>query len=442
MPENNNGPLLQPSFLRKKIHFILTLAVIATVLLSWYNFNSYCIFLLVFCRLIDGSPLRAVKNAFTNKYFLAFLGVFLIEAASLLHTHNYPIAWRNIEEKGTLVAIPFVLCAGPFTDAAGRKRLLSAFTVLLFAICTFCLIRAFFNYGETKSPAVFFYHALSGAVKLNAVFFSGYVFCSMLFLLSTGLDLGITLSRVTLKILRFALLLFFMGMMVLLSSKLLLVLLAIAGASFMLKKPARGASSWLVICLGSVAIVLAGLIMFTDNPVKSRYEDIMHGDPALYKQNKLSPETAFNGVSLRLLIWRNAGKILKEQKAWLFGVSAGDSQDLLNQKYLDAGMYTGVPGTHNRGFLGYNFHNQYIEILVQSGIVGLLVYLIGSGLMVELAIKKNTSEAWFTVLLVLLLCMTESMLEMQQSEFFSVFFPLLLIYSPARRKGGAVTQGQ
>jgi len=46
---------------------------------------------------------------------------------------------------------------------------------------------------------------------------------------------------------------------------------------------------------------------------------------------------------LRLIEWHFALEILNENHAWIQGVSPGDSQDLLNKKYIAAEMYTGDP---------------------------------------------------------------------------------------------------
>jgi O-antigen ligase len=131
----------------------------------------------------------------------------------------------------------------------------------------------------------------------------------------------------------------------------------------------------------------------------------------------------FDGVSLRLVMWQYAFDILHERKAWLFGVSAGDSQELLDQKYLDAGM--------SEGYLGYNFHNQYIEVLVRSGLFGAAVFMAGIILLIGLVRAAATPTAAFTLAMILVLFLTESALEMQHTLFLFAFFPIL-IASPQR----------
>ena len=132
------------------------------------------------------------------------------------------------------------------------------------------------------------------------------------------------------------------------------------------------------------------------------------------------PEAAhsrFDGLCLRLFMWQYAFEILQEHRAWVFGVSAGDSQELLDQKYLDAGM--------SQGYLGYNFHNEYIEVLVRSGSFGAGIFMICVVWLFGAARSATTPTAGFIVAMVLLLFLTESALEMQHTLFLFAFFPIL-----------------
>ena len=418
MPESTVHPSGPAYFLRNKISYYLTLVVIATTLFSWFNINSVCIMLLLLCRLLDGSPVTSIRTAFNNKYFLAYFSIFALEVIGLVYTHDFLRAWKHMESKATLAAIPFILCAGPFTDKAGRRRLMSAYCYLLFFTCLYCLCIAVRHYNLDKDASFFFYHALTDPISFNAVFFSGYVVVALLFLLSHPLTPVQGLSASTLRVIRIGMIGFFTGMMVLLASKLLLALLGIILVSFLAGKYKLGWNPRPLLAMGLVILIGAGTLISTDNPITRRYKEISEGDIGLYKKSNLPPETVFNGVSLRLLIWKYSYEILNDQKAWVFGVTGGDSQDLLDDKYTAAGI--------SKGFLGYNFQNQYIEEVVRSGLVGLGIFLVACGTLIGMAKAVGSREAWFTVIMVLILYMTESMLEMQHSTFFSCFFPLLL----------------
>jgi O-antigen ligase len=381
----------------KKLHFYLTLAVIATTLLSWFNINSYLIILLLLCRLLDGNPRMALKTAFANKAFLAYLSIFLLEVAGLFYNHHFFVAWHQMESKATLFAIPFIICAGPFTDDAGYRRLLSAYCLLLSGICLYCLSMAVVEYHWQHDLNVFFYHQLTSAVSVNAVFFSGYVLVAIIFLLFSP-------KPVIGQRLRIALLVFFTIMMVLLSSRLLLVLLAVIFGFWFAGRQRSKMKSGQLIGLVLLIFLGIGLLAFTDNPLSRRCKEF---------------SADLNGVTFRHLLLRFAFDILNERQAWAFGVSAGDSQELLDQKYMASGM--------SQGYLGYNFHNEFVEVLVRSGIVGCGIFMLAVLTLIRQARSASTPEVGFTVAMVLLLFLTESTLEMQHTLFLSSFFPMLAL---------------
>jgi O-antigen ligase len=151
-------------------------------------------------------------------------------------------------------------------------------------------------------------------------------------------------------------------------------------------------------------------------------------------QNTFTNTTIFNGASIRLLQWKYANEIMREHKAWVLGVTAGDSQDLLNDKYRQANLFMGVPHTRQRGFTDYNFHNQYIETTVRSGLLGLAILLYCCWLMIVLVEKRRTAETAFTVLTLLSISTTQSFLTLQHGVFAFAFMPLLLMYSPRGRQ--------
>jgi O-antigen ligase len=394
------------SFLRNPFYYFLVLAVIATTLFSWFNLNSYLIILLLICRLTDGSPRAALRTAFSNLFFWAFAIIFLIELAGLLYTHNLSVAWKQMESKATLVAIPFILLAGPFTDDNGYRKLLTAYCWLLAAVCVYCLSKAAVEYHWRHDIGVFFYHDLTSAAGVNAVFFSGYVLIAILYLLFTADGRS-----------RIVPILFFTGIMVLLSSRLLLLLLAIVFIVFAIRRRFSGMkraarySFALLIALG------LGTLAFTNNPFSRRYQELTPGRITGSIHAAAISDASANGISLRLFMWRSAFQILNEQHAWAFGVTGGDSQASLDLKYLDAGLY--------QGYLGYNFHNEYIEVLVHSGLVGFALFMLAIAALIGMTRLTGTLPALFTTCLILLLYATESTLEMQHGLFLSSFFPLL-----------------
>ena len=400
-PEAIVVPLQRPFFLRRNLHFYLLLAVIGTTLVSWFNINSCLILLLVTCRLLDGRPVDAIRTAFSNGWFLAWFSIFLLEAAGLLHTHDLYAAWKHVESKATLVAIPGILCAGPFADRDGFRRLGFAYCLLLAGLCSICVGAALWAYAWTGDPSVFFYHSLTSVLDSNAVFFSGYVLMALLILLAEPFPAGK---------MRVGLILFFVGMMVLLASKLLLAILTVILGVYLVKHYKIMAGRRRLAVPALLAFISIGMLAFNGNPVRDRYSDLVVKE--------------VNGISFRLFVWRSAGEILDERHAWIFGVSAGDSRDQLNAKYRSAGF--------GEGYTGYDCQDEYVEVLLRSGITGLFVLLAAMAMLIALVRRKGTTEAWAAIVTILLLSITESMFEMQQAAFLSCFMPLYFGLAPIR----------
>jgi O-antigen ligase len=418
-------------FLRKPFYFGVTVAVLVTTIFSWFNLNSWCIILFAACGLFNGNPLSNIKSAFSNKYFLGFFAYFLTELLGMLHTHNQHAGWNIVSKEATLVAIPFVLCCRPFADAETYKKLMTSCCLILVAASCWCIILACRNYVVTKDIEVFFYHPLVRPISQNAIFYTVFILFALLFLLSA--DIGTAMPGTGNPLprkWRLALICFFCLMVVLLASKLFLITLVLMLLYFLLRKYSFRQNRKRLMAAGGILVLLGVLLVSTNNPIKNRYNDIVEANISMIATEHFNPGVYFNGLQLRLLEWRFAFEILKEQGAWLWGTGTGDSQDLLNQKYIDANMYMGTPGRKGHGFIGYNFHNQFIETLVRSGVIGLAVLLILFGLMFGIARQWKTGQAYFTVLILMIFFLPQSPLTMQHGVFLFCFFPLLLLYSP------------
>jgi len=128
--------------------------------------------------------------------------------------------------------------------------------------------------------------------------------------------------------------------------------------------------------------------------------------------NQYQYDSPLNGLNLRLIQWRFGLEILNESNDWITGVGIHEAQKKLNQKYVQYGLYTGYEGTSDTGYLNYNFHNQYIETLVRSGIIGLMILLT---MFVRLFLLPKSTL--FAVNWIIFICfvffMTESALERQ-----------------------------
>ena len=416
---------------QQKLYFFSFVAVLFTTLFSWFNVNSLCIMLLVLSRLLY-KPRTSIRAAFSDRVFLTFFIFCVIEAAGYLHTHNFADQGKTISKEATLVAISFAFCSGDILQRRSYLQFLLWYHLLLTLACLFCLGMALAEFLHTSDTSVFFYHSLTRPISQNAVFFSVFVVFGLLFLLSPDSEpVGFRPKRW--RLLRALLVAFFLGMIVLLNSKLMLIIAVLIVIHGMMRRYSYRENKRIFFISGAVLIAAVSILALTDNPISARYRD-MAGDLALARQKEYTPNTYFDALQLRLLEWRFGIEILQEHKAWLFGVSPGDSQDLLDQKYVRTNMYIGNPADgpnrHIRGFLGYNFHNQYLETFVRSGLLGLAALLAIFIAMFAAARRKGSREAWLVILTIAVFFVPEAPLTMQHGVFLFCFFPLLALKAP------------
>ena len=100
----------------------------------------------------------------------------------------------------------------------------------------------------------------------------------------------------------------------------MLVVLAIILAIYTAKKFIVKKSKVLLASMMTVGLLLIGLIVLTNNPIKKRYQEIMDDNLDIVTQKSYSRDIPFNGLNLRLIIWRFGYEILNELRVGLFRV--------------------------------------------------------------------------------------------------------------------------
>jgi len=124
-----------------------------------------------------------------------------------------------------------------------------------------------------------------------------------------------------------------------------------------------------------------------------------------------------NSVNSRKEIWNAATDVVAQNP--ILGTGTGDAEADLIQAYANNGFKLGVEEK-------YNAHNQYLQILVETGWLGLLCFAGFFFLCLRLAIKHKNYLYLAFLLLWLVNISTESMLETQSGVVFFSFFNALL----------------
>jgi O-antigen ligase len=121
----------------------------------------------------------------------------------------------------------------------------------------------------------------------------------------------------------------------------------------------------------------------------------------------------------RVPIWKSSINVIKHNL--VLGVGAGDASYELQKEYLSAGyseMY----------YNNLNAHDQYLEILLGTGLIGLLIFACIISYMVYIAIKRRNLFLGLFLFIVLIFFLFESILNRIAGVTFFALFSFLLIH--------------
>lgn len=402
-----------------------------SIIFSLRAVSSIAIGLILIAALLRNKHLK--QKFFNKEVFSLFvtgcLLLFLLQSLSLLYTTDIAEGLKLLQRSSALVFIPFaVSCSNSFLITEKRRKLLWYFSIFVSAASLYCLGMAFINYQAGAPASTFFYHDLVKPILQHAIQFSILVFIALVFLIESHKT---NLSKYIIVLLS--------AVLILLSSKLVICFYVCYLVWFFSSKHLLRSNAFIAVLLfvGMITTVLT-----TSNPVSNRFKEIFSGNSLLFEQKKFDPGIYFNGVQFRLLQWRFTYEILSEHHAWVLGLSPGDAQTALDKKYVETNMYTGVPGTDEKGFLGYHTHNQFLQCLLENGILGLLIFLLIFCSLITMAVRSKSRVLKSFVLLILIYCFADAPLETQYGLVIFTFFPVFLYEMKERKKEITIHQAQ
>lgn len=137
-----------------------------------------------------------------------------------------------------------------------------------------------------------------------------------------------------------------------------------------------------------------------------------------------------DSTGIRDVLWNTSGLLSSESP--FFGYGIGDVQHVLDQRLIEYGFDNLVSPIQK-----YNTHNEYLQIVLSSGYVGLILFLI---YYFALILKIKRKQKGLYIVLYIGICMLfESMFERQNgSLFIALFFNLFLFDSLQKTKNSKI----
>lgn len=171
-----------------------------------------------------------------------------------------------------------------------------------------------------------------------------------------------------------------------------------------------------------LAIIILPMIVFKFVPiVKERMIDMTFGLKETFQYAKYGGDIKYNGgLNPRFQIWDCAILSIKDN-IWL-GNGFGTAQVKLNECYINKGL-------DDYAQLNYQTHNQYFSHLARGGIIGLLVLLITYFFPLISALKANNIIYFGFICMIILVSVTENLLNLHLGIVFFSFFNSLFFFS-------------
>ncbi|MGN6181659.1 MAG: O-antigen ligase family protein [Mucilaginibacter sp.] len=415
--------LLPADSLANRISFYHLLLLLAS--LPFNLFYSHLILISFSVHVVIQLNRRHFRSVFRWRTLL-LQSVFIVTLISSLYSINKPQAVNQISLQLPILLIPVVFPLSGFDFKKYRQPLLMGFSV----ICTLTVLYLFWDafrtirfynlpFSELFSSA-FTNHNFAEPIDMHATFFSMQLAIALVYLLTVMVGKNVNRLKIVSGI---CIAVLIAGLFQLCSKSALFSLfisVCIAFPLFMFKGKQR-IKYWLA--LWSLALI-AGVSVFKVKAFKERFFNELKAD--------LSKPVAGESVEPRRARWNIAFELIKVSP--VIGHGAGSETGLLHEAFYQKKYY-------NSFLNNLNAHNQYLSFLLQSGILGLIVYLFTLVYGFRLAFS-NRDLLFFTYMVLLaVVSLSEDYLAVDKGVFFyAVFFSFFILSNHKKHSKQTVKQ--
>lgn len=350
-------------------------------------------------------PRQFLRDLVSNRILLFLALLFIVHAASIVYSDNKSAAMSQIEKMLPLLLFPVIFATLRGLDERETRWLKMMFSGGTLAACAYCYVHAAVDSGSFYSyPEVNYYIHPFGRIgyseylDVDPTYISSFIVISLLFNLQffKGAD---TWLKVVLVIVQ----LFFLFNLVILASKgpLLALGVVLVLMLFLLKiRPLYSAGML-------ITMFLAAYFLVTFNT------QIRH---RIFGEYQITVDHRFGQL--------RAGSLIALDNP-LLGVGVGDTDDVLIQQYTALGDTNNIKEVDGK-IEPNNPHNQYLSILVATGIAGFSAFMAGYFLLLQ-KLLRNKHYIDALVMVTFLICfLFESMLERRQGVLsFTLIYCLL-----------------
>ncbi|OKS85652.1 O-antigen ligase family protein [Mucilaginibacter polytrichastri] len=348
-----------------------------------------------------------------DKRVLIVQAVFFVTLFSTIYTTNFKQALDDWGTQAHMLLVPMLFALHQPLINKYKKQLLSGYAwscvlvvTVLFGI-VLATIRHFHLPLSFIYTASFINHNFSKPVGIHATFFSILLVAAVVILFQDTLCEKKQSAKV--------ILLTGIGILLLgliqLSSKSAIISLLIVAYVFVPLYLFKGKKR-LMLLIASLLITLLGTaLVFRYDGLKTRLFSDLESDVDLNRFTLVTDS--------RLDRWKATMHTVKAKP--IFGFGTGTEKEVMEQTYFYNKLY--------HSFIHQlNAHNEFLSLLIKSGLVGLAVYLFALGYSLIISIRNKDLLLATCVVLIISTSVAENTLDANKGIFFySAFFALLLL---------------
>jgi O-antigen ligase len=361
---------------------------------------------------------KSVKK-FDFRLFFVSTSFFFVLLLSIFYSEDKSYALKKLETGLSLLAYPIVFALLYNCKENLNKSFIEVLKWVFVITLAFFLVSTFVYYFITEpyytfKSSIVHYHTLVDlrikGYEIHSIYLSIYVGVGILFLIeSTSKIKGIKKAYSL-----FLLALFFI-FLALLNKKGPILAFAMLGFIYLIKiKLKRKPAIYVLASVLTFILILAFIPKFNNI---NRFRELVDFNALKTNQN--------SSTAIRLDIYQCS--IKQSFKSPFIGYGWGDVKGVLNECYK----------AENQNLLlkNYNSHNQFLSILLSTGIVGLLIFLFYFYYIFKFSNNSRNQLLFFILLYFGLNMLSENILEREDGViFFSFFINLLLFNSESETK--------
>lgn len=364
-----------------------------------------------------------------NYKALVLIAFYLVYVVGMLYTEDKQNGYFQLEQKLSLVIFPLLLATTPKISSRFIERAFMCFVVSCVVATLFCLFQGLRlnylnNHFETVQMEILTNQKLAGYIGMHSTYFSIYLLFAIFILINYLTTFRRTVQKNVLVISIITYLSYFI--LLLAARVVILAFIFICLGAFFISLYKRRINLKSTVIIVLIASCFIGITLQT-NYLKKRFKQIY-----TFNMSDLIGSNSENGVTDRIFLWQNGIELVR--KSPLIGAGTGDVNIEMDRQYEkllsenDNFSPSVVVAIKSFATDNLNAHNQFLQVTIALGVMGLLLFLMTIFVSVNIAFKKR--QYLFLAFLVLFFfsSFTECLLDRQSGVVFYAFINSLFLF--------------